>query len=461
MSRLLRRLFARELHTPPTRRHVRRASDLRTRLLLQALEGRIAPATFTVNTAADSGAGSLRQAILDANAASGADTIVFSALFNTAQTITLSTTPDTTNQSALTISDSVTITGPGASLLTVRRDPAAGTPQMRIFNVNDGSNTGVITVSISRMTISGGSTGAVPIGSNGSGVTGDGAGLLMFNDTVTLDSVVVTGNTAGSEGGGVAVASVNNASGGGGFLTIRNSTISGNTSTGAPPGTATNNFGGAGGGVYFANGGSFLLENSTVSGNRSMNFNGGGVYFYGVIGAGGFAIRNSTVTGNTAAANSGGAYIGYLTGTANIQNSTIVNNTATAGPGGGIGRFGTSGTLSITSTVVANNTSPTGPDVSGTVVANFSLIKDQTGATITGSNNLAAGTNPMLGTLANNGGPTQTMALLAGSPLIDAGSNPAGLQFDERGSGVPRGISTLFTSQPCASTTARTPPKPT
>src|SRR5437588_2317656 len=74
MSRLLRRLFARELHTPPTRRHVRRASDLRTRLLLQALEGRIAPATFTVSTAADSGAGSLRQAILDANAASGADT---------------------------------------------------------------------------------------------------------------------------------------------------------------------------------------------------------------------------------------------------------------------------------------------------------------------------------------------------------------------------------------------------
>jgi hypothetical protein len=413
---------------------------LRARLLLQALEGRIAPATFTVSNTNDSGTGSLRQAILDANAAAGADTIVFSSLFNSAQTISLTTTPDSTNPSALTISDSVTITGPGANLLTVRRDPGASTPQMRVFDVNDGSSTGVITVSISGMTISGGSTGGVSLGSSGSGVTGDGAALLMFNDTVTLDSVVITGNTSGSEGGGVAVASYQNANGGAGFLTIRNSTVTGNTSTGAPPGTATGNFGGGGGGIYFANRGSFLMENSTVSGNRSMNFNGGGVYFYGNVLSGGFTIRNSTISGNTAAGDAGGAYIGYLSGTANIQNCTIVNNTATAGPGGGIGRFGTSGTLSLASTVVANNTSPTGPDVSGTVVVNFSLIKDQTGATITGSNNLAAGTNPMLGTLGSNGGPTQTIPLLAGSPLINAGSNPASLPFDQRGAGFPRSV---------------------
>src|SRR5262249_12764277 len=180
MSRLLRRLFAREMHTPPARRQVRRASDLRARFLLQALEGRIAPATFTVSTTADSGAGSLRQAILDSNAAAGADTIVFSSLFNTPQTINLSTTPDTSNPSALTITGPLTTTGPGANLLTVRRDPAAGTPQMRIFKVDDGSASTVITVTITGMTISGGSTTGVTGGANGSGVTRGRARPGMF-----------------------------------------------------------------------------------------------------------------------------------------------------------------------------------------------------------------------------------------------------------------------------------------
>src|SRR5262245_48404981 len=162
MSRLLRRLFARELHKMPIRCPIRRASDLRARPLLQALEGRIAPATFTVSNVNDSGAGSLRQAILDANAAAGADSIVFSSLFNTTQAINLTTTPDTTNASALTISDSVTITGPGANLLTVRRDSGATTPQFRIFTIN---GAGVLNVTISGMTISGGNTAGNASGS--------------------------------------------------------------------------------------------------------------------------------------------------------------------------------------------------------------------------------------------------------------------------------------------------------
>jgi parallel beta-helix repeat protein len=409
---------------------------------------RVAPATFTVTNTSDSGAGSLRQAILDANAASGADTIVFGPLFTTPQTISLTTTPDTTNPSALTITDSVTITGPGANLLTVRRDPTA--PQMRIFDVNGGSPSNVITVSISGMTISGGNTAG-----NGtslpSGANGEGAALLMFSDHVTLDGVVITGNTSGSEGGGIGVVSEGLTLSLNAFLTVRNSTISGNTSTGTPP---ADGFGGAGGGIYFGDSGSLLLENSTVSGNTAMHSTAGGIYFYGGIGSDGFTIRNCTITGNVSPGANGGEaggaagifFLFQAPGTANIQNCTITNNTITGGAagGGGIGVFpqpfaGIQGTVAITSSVVANNTGANSPDVSGPVTASFSLIRDQTGSTITDlGHNLAAGTNPMLGPLANNGGPTQTMALLPGSPLIDKGSNPASLTTDQRGPGFAR-----------------------
>jgi hypothetical protein len=419
------------------------------RPLLEVLETRVAPATFTVTNTSDSGAGSLRQAILDANAASGADTIVFGPLFTTPQTISLTTTPDTTNPSALTITDSVTITGPGANLLTVRRDPTA--PQMRIFDVNGGSpGSNVITVSISGMTISGGSTagnGTSPPG----GFNGDGAALLMYSDHVTLDGVVITGNTSGSEGGGIAVASEGLTLSLNAFLTVRNSTISGNTSTGT---LGVNGYGGAGGGIYFGDGGSLLLENSTVSGNTAMHGTAGGIYSFGGGGSDVFTIRNCTITGNVSPGGSGiyggsadGIYLGKFAGMANIQNCTITNNTITGGAAGagGVGifpvpYFGFLGTVAITSTVVANNTGANSPDVSdGPVTASFSLIRDQTGSTITDlGHNLAAGTNPMLGPLANNGGPTQTMALLPGSPLIDKGSNPASLTTDQRGPGFAR-----------------------
>src|SRR5438876_1242066 len=121
MSRLLRRLFAQELRPSCPRPSVRRPSDLRARLLLDALEGRIAPAMSTVSNANDGGAGSLRQAILDANSSTGPDLIGFDpAFFNVARTILLTT-------GELLIRDSLSIGGTGVSLLTVRRDPAAAT----------------------------------------------------------------------------------------------------------------------------------------------------------------------------------------------------------------------------------------------------------------------------------------------------------------------------------------------
>src|SRR5439155_11652784 len=237
------------------------------------------PATFTVTTTADSGPGSLRQAITDANnLGPTADTIVFGPLFNSAQTITLTI-------GELPITNSLTITGPGAGLLTVRRDTATGTPQFRIFDVG---GPGTLTVAISKLTISGGSTASGPA----AGTAGDGAGILLTDENLTLDGVVVSGNTSGTEGGGIAVQAF------GGNLVVRNSTISGNTASGDP---GTHPYGGSGGGIYFANRGSLLLENSTVSGNVSTHFEGGGIYFYGIVGSGGVTIRNSTITGNSSA----------------------------------------------------------------------------------------------------------------------------------------------------------------
>src|SRR5436309_206346 len=123
--------------------------------LLQALEGRVTPTTYTVTTLADGGAGSLRDAITQANGNAGADVINFQA--GLTGTISLTTNDGATDPSGLTISDSVTVNGPGPGLLTVRRDPAAAS-QFRVFNVN---GAGVLNVTLSGMTISGGnSTGA-------------------------------------------------------------------------------------------------------------------------------------------------------------------------------------------------------------------------------------------------------------------------------------------------------------
>ena len=117
---------------------------------------------------------------------------------------------------------------------------------------------------------------------------GNGGGIGMISPanngtgkraTVLIDNTVITGNTSGFSGGGISDRS-------GGFVTIRNSTISGNTANG----------GGAGGGVYFGYNGSADIESSTISGNTS-GFEGGGFYFYGHTDPRGLTIRNSTIVG--------------------------------------------------------------------------------------------------------------------------------------------------------------------
>jgi hypothetical protein len=410
--------------------------------------------TFVVTTDADSGTGSLRDAMTQAVGFASDDTIQFDpAFFGTAHTITLVTQLPFIASTGGTL----TISGPGSSLLTVRRNPAAG--NFPIFN------NAAPALSISGLTATGGQATTT----GGAITTGGTSG-----QRIALDDVVLTGNSAGSDGGAIRISL-------GGFLTIRNSTISNNT---AP----------AGGALYFQAGGSLLLENTTISGNTATSSPGGGaVYFTGTASAtppagftpstlvlknstinnntltlstangagfclenftGTLLLQNSTIANNSGARSGGGAIITGGNGSITLQNSTITGNSATgtsAGTGGGgIARTSIAGgSINLVNSIVAGNTNTPAPDImfptglNTTVNANFSAIGSAGGFTLSGSsaNNLPFGASLLLGLLANNGGPTQTILPASNSPLVNAGSNalvPAGITTDQRGPGFAR-----------------------
>ena len=446
MTRLLR-AFARPSCAP------RPARNRRRKLAVENLEDRTTPTTFTVRNTNDSGTDSLRDAIAASVAAAGTDVIDFDpTVFNTPRTISLLTALPTITLAG----GDLTITGPGANLLTVRRDlsVASGT-LFRLFNST------ATNLTMSGMTV----TGARNNADGGALQAGASAG------TVILNGMVFTDNQTTTDGGAVGVVS-------GTFLQVSNSTISGNLA------------GAKGGGIYHFGNGSLLLENSTLSGNRAASTVGGGaLYLFSNPSAtppagftpNTFLVRNSTISGNTASAGAGGGILwtsGSATGNLVIQNSTLTGNTAQT-TGGGIGMTSTAGgalklenstvvgntangvggggvarlsttvnTLTLSNSIVSNNTNATRPDITvgatgTTIAANFSAIGNTTGLTITGANNLAPGTNLQLGTLGNYGGTTRTLSPAAGSPLINAGSDaliPVGITTDQRGGAFARSV---------------------
>jgi predicted outer membrane repeat protein len=336
---------------------------------------------------------------------------------------------------------------------TVSRNTAGGNGGGLYFGVNAQGQGGTLTVSGStvRRNLAGSEGGGIvadTVTLTGSTVTGNRAGSYgggIEGDTVVLTGSTVSGNTVltvGGEGGGVYAFTV----------TLTGSTVSGNFAVGPGGGlfgytvalsrstVRGNSTGGDGGGIWA--GFTATLTGSTVSGNAAGG-SGGGIYADTTA-----TLTNSTVSGNSA----GGLGGGLIAHGASLLNVTITENSAHTG--GGV--FGGNGTLTVHNTIIAQNfvdVTGSAPDVSGAFTSlGHNLIADPTGSTgfangVSGDHvgTAAAPLDAMLGPLQNNGGPTQTHALLAGSPAIDKGDNNAvdpvthqPLTTDQRGAGHPR-----------------------
>jgi predicted outer membrane repeat protein len=326
-------------------------------------------------------------------------------------------------------------------------------------------NGGGIRVPVGALTLSASRVRLNVAGQPVDGASG-GLGGGVFAAAANVISSTVSGNTAFTAGGGVfttSTAILTNSTvsgnqarllGGGGILaptaSVFNSTISNNTAAG-----------GVGGGINAA---TLNLTNSTVSGNTTSAGAGGG------IGAATLTATGSTVSGNTAAGSGGGISAAAV----NLTNCTVSGNSTTAAIGGGGGIFAMRGTIlnstivenfsaadgggilwaggadqiHVKNTIIADNLVLTipevGQDVSGQFVSDghnlIGVVNGSTGFGAAGDQLGSVGDplDPRLGPLQNNGGPTQTHALLAGSPAIDHGDNSGAPATDQRGVARPR-----------------------
>jgi len=261
----------------------------------------------------------------------------------------------------LVINRNINISGPGANLLAISR--AANAAPFRIFHVMLGHN-----VIIEGLTIS-----------NGSILNIFGGGIYNFESALTVISCALAGNSAlGQQGSGGGIYSNGGGAGGNASLTIINSAFSGNAAT---TGGAVGNNGSSG----MAN---LTISNSTLSGN-SASFVGGGVDDHTANGTASITITNSTLSENTS------ANISMFKG----------------------------GLLDIGNTVLKAAVSGVNLEIAklATVTSRgYNVSSDDAGGFLNGPGD-QINTDPMLGPLQNNGGPTFTHDLLNGSPAIDAG----------------------------------------
>jgi hypothetical protein len=450
-------------------------------LRLETIESRLAPAIFNVTNLADSGTGSLRQAILDANSNGEPDVIDFQVSGTIAMT-----------NGEMAIFNDLTIVGPGSGLLTI---DAQG--KSRIFNIE---NEGTVHASISGMNLINGLAGqggggAIEVGfgtidlhlsdvsiSNCQANRG-GAVDINGSNALVVDNCNLTGNTSTDRGGAVFLGSSSNGQ-------FRDSTISGNQAVFSSGGgiyadvnaavsierciivsnSTTTDFSATtnGGGIFIANSGSLNLLDSLVANNVAANGEGGGI----AVSQASFTINNSTISSNTAGSEGGGIYSGGTTVplTAEILHTTVTENFAVQTATGG-GLF-TDRNVDVANSIFAHNTATPGPDIftanSSTINLAFSLILDPSGATINDLGGNIMNQDPLLGPLANNGGKTQTHALQKGSPAIDAGdpafqNPPAGTSVpvnDQRGTGFARVVGGRTDMGACEFVPAIIPPPP-
>ena len=287
--------------------------------------------------------------------------------------------------------------------------------------VNGGQNSSVITVNantnvtLAHLTVT-------------NGQSSDLGGGILDNGNLTASDLTVRGNSAAHSGGGIYIH---------GNLTLNGSTVMSNTAD-------------FGGGIYvYPLYGNLELNDSTINGNTSTS-DGGGIWN----GGGGLVVHRSTISGNAADQNAGGVYVNPAT-PVSFSESTIAFNLANAAgahasaSGGGIEVIPETDVVYLKNSILDFNFAeacnlfcfPIPDDCDGPLisqdynvisfVSNACAISGTTGHNITNQ-------SALLGPLAHNGGPTQTHALLKGSPAIDAifygqngcGSNPTA---DQRG----------------------------
>jgi hypothetical protein len=336
------------------------------------------------------------------------------------------------------------------STLTVSNSTLSGNSATGTYDIYGGGIYNLGTLTVSNSSLSGNFAGSLGGGidnhgtltvsnstlSGNSATFGHGGGIEN-GGTLTVSNSTLSGNSALYTGGGI----YNN-----GTLTVSNSTLSNNSGGGITNGgtltvsdsTLSGNLAEFGGGIDSS--GTLTVSNSTLSGNCAGG-GGGGIYNYGML-----TVSDSTLSGNCAGGGGGGI------STSGTHPVTLTNVTLTANQAGssvsshGGGLYVGTGAPVLHNTLIAGNfrgdTGTTADDVYGPLDASgdYSLIGDGTGMTglsdgvngnLVGSH--TAPIDPLLGPLQDNGGPTQTHALLAGSPALNAG-NPSQLgTADQRG----------------------------
>lgn len=337
--------------------------------------------TITVTNTNDSGSGSLRQAITDANdetANPGEDKITFAPALS-GETISLSTAGgefkfgDTSYGSyALAVSSEISIEG-GESGITIARSTASATPEMRLFYVQGSS----ADLSLRNLTLS-----------NGKSVLG--GAILNDAGKLTLTDSTVSSNSASEDGGGIFNFR--------GTTTLTSSTLSSNSASGY------------GGGIYNYLDSTLTLTNSTLSSNSAQRV-AGGIYTSGRT-----TLTNSTIDANER--------VGVVSssGTVEAGNTIITNNAPYS---------------TFPQPDVRGAFSSRGHNLIGSNEGSSGFTNGQNGDQVGTS---ASPLDPKLGPLQDNGGPTKTLEPLPGSPAIDAGDDSlaASLSTDQRGDGYPR-----------------------
>jgi hypothetical protein len=367
----------------------------------------------TVTNTGNSGAGSLRQAIVDTP---DGGVIDFDA--SVTGTITLTT-------GGLVINKNVTIAGPGASTLAVD-----GGGHFCVFTVGPGKIVSISNLAIQHgASLSGGNVyvnqGSAAL-SNVVVQTGSasyGGGIYVNAGTLAMTNAVVSGNAATWYGGGVYQSA--------GSVTLANTTVSGNSA-------------GFGGGGVFEFNGAMTLNTTTISGNAvsgSGNPGGGGVVSFR---SGTVTLNNTTVAANTSDTTGGGI---FSSGSVTLNNATIAGNMATAS-GGGVRN---TASVQIKNSIVAGNLLASGlTENCNGVAASFGYnLTDDGSCGLADNTDIpvaqgGAGLDPL--GLQSNDGPTQTVALMdtsSGKDAVPATSCTAmdgtPVSTDQRGVARPQG----------------------